>query len=103
VKRRARRANGDFPDDPNINAVAGVAGTTLLSGTSGLTVNSTGAFFNDDRGGGLGTNITGGTDAAEAFIVLHELAHLTGAVGFLPNDRSAVDAHPQVRDRYLAW
>jgi len=77
----------EFPDNPTINAVAGVSGTTLAAGSAGLIVNVRGAFFSTSQGAGAGTNIKGGTDAAKAFILLHELAHLTAAEGFLSNDR----------------
>ncbi len=78
---------GEFGDS-TVNAVAGVGGTNLAPGTAGLTVNINGAFFNSTAGVGVGADFHGGTDIAKAFILLHELAHLTGAKGFLDNDKS---------------
>lgn len=74
--------------DPTVNAVAGVVGTNLAPGTAGITVNLSGAYFRSDSSAGSGTNIKAGSDAAQAFILLNELAHLTGAGGFLDNDRN---------------
>jgi hypothetical protein len=74
--------------DSSINAVAGVGGTNLAPGTAGITVNLTGGYFRSDVSAGYGTNIQGGSDAAKAFILPHELAHLTGAQGFLDNDKN---------------
>ena len=58
----------------------------LPSGTL-LTVNASGAFFNATAPGGTLTvgagNYTGGTPQAQAAILIHELAHLTGAAGFV--------------------
>jgi hypothetical protein len=78
---------GNF-SDPAVNAVAGVGGTNLAPGTAGITVNLTGAYFNSALSAGYGTNIQGGSDAAKALILVHELAHVTGANGFLDNDNN---------------
>ena len=77
---------GSF-SDAGVNAVAGIAGTDLPTGT-GLTVNLGGAYFQRGGTAGYGTTIAGGSDAAMAFILIHELAHLTGARGFLEGDSS---------------
>lgn len=74
--------------DLQVNAVAGTAGTNLASGTAAITVSLDGAFF---RRGSVGIDVIdmeGGTDVAKGFILLHELAHLTGAFGFEDNDRA---------------
>jgi RHS repeat-associated protein len=59
-----------------------------------LTVNSSGAFFNATAPGGTLTvgagNYTGGTPQAQAAILIHELAHMTGAAGFV-DDASSND------------
>ena len=77
-------AVGDFGVS-TANAVAGVSGTDLETGYSLLTVNLQGAFFNSDRSTDSG-RIAGGSDEAKAFILLHEIAHLTQAAGFQEND-----------------
>ena len=52
-----------------------------------ITVNSTGAFFNSaDSVGSGGTWYTGGTLQAQAFILIHEIAHNVGATGFQPDN-----------------
>jgi hypothetical protein len=52
-----------------------------------ITVNLTGDFFSNSTSVLVGQNvIMGGTDAAKLFMMLHELAHLTGANGFLGGD-----------------
>jgi RHS repeat-associated protein len=76
---------GDF-SDPTVNAVFGNTGTNLGL-NAGITVNANGAYFSSSVTVGVGvTGITGGTAAAQVFILLHELAHATGAAGFLDND-----------------
>ena len=64
--------------DPTVNAVAGIGGTNLPDGSALLTVNTEGAFFNSDALTDSGRT-KGKTDVAKAFILLHELAHLTQA------------------------
>jgi hypothetical protein len=62
---------------------------TLVQGlplNSSITVNASGAFFDSAFSVGSGnTQYTGGTVQAQAFILLHELAHEVGAAGFLPD------------------
>jgi RHS repeat-associated protein len=54
-----------------------------LPGDSSITVNSNGAFFNSGYTVGSGnTQYNGGTLQAQIFILIHELAHLSGAAGF---------------------
>ncbi|MBI1897279.1 MAG: hypothetical protein HYS04_12270 [Acidobacteria bacterium] len=77
---------GNF-SDPNVNAVAGVGGTNLLPGSALLTVNVQGAFFSSGASTDNG-RLRGGTDEAKAFILLHELGHLTVAAGFQSGDRA---------------
>ncbi len=83
------------------NAVAGTAGTNLPTGML-ITVNLNGAFFNSGPassvGFGIPSWIKGGTPAAQAEILLHELAHdIIGAPSFqddgpLPNGQPNVPA-----------
>jgi len=83
---------GHFSNTPGTttNAVAGVAGTNLPDGSALLTVNLDGAYFNSGISVGSGVSgINGGSDQAKLFILLHELAHLTGAQGFQSNDSGA--------------
>lgn len=76
--------------DPDVNAVAGTAGTTGLPDTAQITVNVYGAFFYSSAGIGDGvTGISAGTDAVRVFIILHELAHFTQAAGFQEGDRAS--------------
>jgi hypothetical protein len=73
-----------------INAVAGTDGTSLPpTALVAITVNLGGAFFNSSVPTGV-TGITGGTQQAQLLILLHELAHLTNAAGFIPGDSSTV-------------
>ena len=77
------------------NSTAAFVGNTLpgtdapvpgLPIDSSITVNSNGAFFNSAYTVGSGkTQYTGGTLQAQAFILLHELAHEVNALGFLPD------------------
>ena len=78
---------GNFSSTGNwiTNAVSGTGGTNLPPGAL-LTVNLSGAFFSSSVNTGYMGNIGGGTDLAKAFILLHELGHLTDAAGFQPND-----------------
>jgi hypothetical protein len=69
----------------SVNAVAGTSGTNLQAGSAMITVNVDGAFFTATQPADSG-RIGGGTDEAKAFILLHELAHLTDAAGFLRGD-----------------
>jgi RHS repeat-associated protein len=82
------------------NAVAGVSGTNLPAGML-ITVALNGAFFNAGPSGSVGYGlpawITGGSYAAQAEMLLHELAHDLGAAGFqadgpLPNGQPNVNA-----------
>jgi hypothetical protein len=82
---------------PNtVNAVAGTNGTNLAAGSMLLTVNTNGAFFNSGPNSSVGYGvpswITGGTPAAQAQILLHELAHDIGAQGFIQNDSTNIQA-----------
>ena len=73
----------------SINAFAGTFGTNLAVGAL-ITVNVQGAFFNSGPSTSVGyaipSWITGGSTAAQAEILLHELAHNVNANGFVPND-----------------
>ena len=75
---------GNFP--AGTNAVAGITGTNLPPGML-ITVSLNGAFFNSGPSSSVGFGIpkwiTGGSGAAQAEILLHELAHDLGASGFL--------------------
>jgi hypothetical protein len=64
-----------------ISVFTGSGGTNLPLGTASIVVNDSGAFFSNQftvDGGQL----TGGTMRAQAFVLLHELAHALGAKGF---------------------
>ena len=78
-----------------INAVAGITGTNLPTGML-ITVNLNGAFFNSGPstsvGFGVPSWITAGSYAAQALILLHELAHDLNAAGFNQNDSGNSDA-----------
>jgi hypothetical protein len=78
-------------NDPTVNAVYGTTGTNLpTDGSALLTINLSGAFFNSNASAGTGVQgINGGSQQAKLFILLHELAHATGAAGFLSGDSSA--------------
>ena len=69
------------------NAVQGTGGTDLPSGT-GIAVNLNGQYFVSGSMIGYGTTFAAGTGAAMGFILLHELAHATGAAGFIQGDSS---------------
>lgn len=79
-------------DTPTTNAVAGTSGTDLAPGSMSITVNTGGAFFSGNVTTGLGVSIPSATDAARVFILLHELAHSFGAVGFNQADGGNGDA-----------
>jgi len=93
---------GNFggPGASTTNAVAGNSGTDLPDGML-ITVNLNGAFVNSNGIAGYGTNIQGGTDAAKALILLHELAHLTEAQGFNNNDGGANNEAAQTTNNQL--
>jgi len=79
---------GSFANTPGTitNAVSGVNGTNLTNGAL-LTVNLSGAYFSGSEPvGNLVHGINGGSNQAKLFILLHELAHLTQADGFQPED-----------------
>jgi RHS repeat-associated protein len=80
---------GSFSDNA-VNAMAGTGGTNLTPGSMLITVNTSGAFFNSGPASSVGYGvpswITGGSPAAQALILLHELAHVVGAAGFNNND-----------------
>lgn len=54
-------------------------------------MNSSGAFFTSNVTTGYGTTIPPGTFEAQIFILLHELAHVTGAADFRSGDQSVAD------------
>jgi RHS repeat-associated protein len=93
---------GNFsgPGASTTNAVAGNSGTDLPDGML-ITVNLNGAFFYSNSIAGYGTNIQGGTDAAKALILLHELAHITEAQGFINDDGGANNEAAQTRNNQL--
>jgi hypothetical protein len=66
---------GSFSDN-SINAQTGIVGTDLPAGAV-ITVNTDGAYFSSNRKTGYMGNIGGGTDLAKAFILLHELGHVS--------------------------
>jgi hypothetical protein len=76
---------------------------TLVQGlptSASITVNSNGAFFSSGYTVGP-QGYTGGTLAAQAFILLHELGHEVGAAGFKPDfgDPSAGKANDALVDQ----
>jgi uncharacterized protein RhaS with RHS repeats len=77
----------------SINGFAGTAGTNLTPGSALITINLNGAFFNSGPstsvGYGIPSWITGGSNAAQAEILLHELAHDLSAAGFLNDDANS--------------
>jgi len=79
---------GDFSSSGTsvTNAIAGAPASTGLPAGALLTVNADGAFFSASATTGYQGDISGGSDLAKAFILLHELGHLTGAAGFQSND-----------------
>ena len=86
---------GSFSDS-TVNAVAGISGTNLPAGML-ITVNTNGAFFNSSVSVGYDVPawITGGSNAAQALILLHELAHDLNAAGFNQNDAGNATAEGQ--------
>jgi len=80
---------GSFNSD-TVNAVPGTSGTNLAAGSMLIIVNTSGAYFNsgpnETVGYGVPSWITGGSPAAQAEILLHELAHDVGAAFFIQND-----------------
>jgi hypothetical protein len=80
------------------NAFSGSAGSNVPAGTL-ITVNTNGAFFDSGPstavGYGVPSWITGGSDAAQALILLHELAHNLGAAGF-EDDGALPDGSPNI-------
>jgi hypothetical protein len=81
-------AVADF--DPAYAAFTGTAGSDIPVGMAAIVVNNGSAFFRSGYSVNQG-KITGGTALAQAFILLHELAHAVDADGFLPDrdDRHA--------------
>jgi len=79
------------------NANAGSTGTNLPAGAT-ITVNTNGAFFQSgpstDVGYGVPSWITGGSNAAQALILLHELAHNLDIVDYNQNDGRLPDGSP---------
>jgi hypothetical protein len=83
-------AVGNFSNN-SVDAIAGVAGTDLAPSTALLTVNANGAYFN--AGYTIaGTSYQSSTAMGDVLILLHELAHLTLAAGFVGNDNNTSDA-----------
>jgi hypothetical protein len=75
--------------NPSVNAVTGVVGTDLPAGAS-ITINLNGAFFSSGASTGMPV-VTGGTAEAQVRILLHELAHATGAADFRSGDQGKGD------------
>ncbi len=70
-------------DNPDGSPIQG------LPSNATITVNSNGAFFSSNFQVGSGsTEYAGGTLQAQAFILVHELAHAVGATGFKPDNGS---------------
>ena len=73
-----------------VTGLAGTTNTDMPSGSMNITVNLDGAYFSAGVTTGQGVNIMGGTDEAQAFILLHELAHnmraAGSAAGFIQQD-----------------
>ena len=89
-------------DQKGVNAFQGNSGTDLGDGIASITVANNGAFFNSDVGVGDGVQgITGGTDAAKAFILLHELAHFLGAARFQSPDGGTDNKQAQIDNNEL--
>jgi len=88
---------GTFSDN-TVNAVEGTSGTNLSPGSMLITVNTNGAFFSAQASVGYGVpaGITGGSGAAQALILLHELAHALEAAGFIANDGPMANGQPNV-------
>jgi RHS repeat-associated protein len=72
-------AAGDFT--PNIAAFTNTYGTDVPPGYAAMVINDNGAFFNNAYSVDEG-NLVGDTPRAQAFILLHELAHALNAKGF---------------------
>ena len=90
------RLFGMTPIQPTKNADGSFSMTNAASGmipNQAITVNSIGGFFSSSYNGlPLSTNngrITGGTAAAQGFILLHELGHNTNVLEDDLNDRKA--------------
>ena len=80
---------GTFSDN-TINAMAMSPASTGIPAGTMVTVNTSGAFFqsgpSESVGYGVPDWIKGGSAAAQMLIVLHELAHVFEAPGFVQND-----------------
>jgi RHS repeat-associated protein len=85
---------GNFPG--GTNAIAGSAGSSLPLGML-ITVASNGAFFQSGAspGFGLPSWVSAGSNAVQAEILLHELAHNLGAAGMQP-DAQLPNGQPNV-------
>ncbi len=85
-------------DSPTTNAFEGTGGTDLAPGSMTITINLNGAFWNSNANVGYGvpSNITAASYAAQALILLHELAH---AMDLLANDGTLSNGQPDVADQ----
>jgi len=96
----------------NVQSTAAFAGQVNADGTptgvpvtAAFTVNDSGAFFNATNNQGNAFQVGarhygGGTLQADASILVHELAHIIGAAGFLPdfNDQHAKNVNDKLVD-----
>jgi RHS repeat-associated protein len=91
-------AVADF--DKGIAAFTGSRGTDMPEGTAAMVVNNGSAFFDSTYNADQG-KIAGGTVQAQAFILLHELAHGLEAKDFVPdfNNKDAGKANDQMIEK----
>jgi len=82
-------AHGVFRNRPFIAAFTGTGQTNIPADYAAVVINDQGAFFRRRAPGGgvfeVGGKYVGGTTVAQAFILLHELAHGVGAPGVKPD------------------
>jgi len=78
-------------------AITQATGTNLAPGDAAIVVNSLSAFFNFDQTVDQG-KYQGGTAGADAFILLHELAHLLEAKKFQPDGPSVPNSAQAGKD-----
>ena len=82
----------DTPGSPGLNAFTGPGGTDMSQTWNGILISQQGGYFNSNTSAGLGSGILGGQAEAQAFILIHELAHFMLVPGFLAGDSVATSA-----------